>query len=54
MTESPHRGAVPILTGEKLVEAVPGLGNPDQVEARCLRQVPGAHLQFDDLAHHRR
>jgi L-asparaginase len=49
MTESTHGGVVPTLTGEKLVEAVPGLGNLAQVEARSFRQVPGAHLQFDDL-----
>lgn len=49
MTQSAQGGVVPTLTGEMLVSAVPGLGDLAHIEARTFRQVPGAHLQFDDL-----
>jgi L-asparaginase len=49
MTEGGQGGVVPNLTGEKLVSAVPMLVDVARVEARSFRQLPGAHLQFDDL-----
>ncbi len=49
MTHSDQGGVVPTLTGEMLVAAVPALSTIAQVQARSFRQLPGAHLQFDDL-----
>lgn len=49
MTSGGEAGVVPTLTGEMLVAAVPGLGYLAEVEACSFRQLPGAHLQFDDL-----
>jgi len=49
MTPSAAGGVVPALSAEALVAAVPGLGELAQVEARSFRQMPGAHLLFDDL-----
>lgn len=42
-------GVVPRLSGEALVAAVPAIGQFARVEARSFRQLPGAHLGFDDL-----
>jgi L-asparaginase len=49
MTQSAQGGVVPTLTGEMLVAAVPGLGELARIESRSFRQLPSAHLQFDDL-----
>lgn len=42
-------GVVPRLSGESLVASVPAIGEVAQVEARSFRQLPGAHLGFDDM-----
>jgi len=42
-------GVVPRLSGESLVASVPAIGQVARVEARSFRQLPGAHLGFDDL-----
>src|SRR4051794_10950440 len=49
MTQGSQAGVVPTLTGEMLVAAVPGLGELAKIESRSFRQMPGAHLQFQDL-----
>ena len=49
MTPSAEGGVVPALSAEMLVAAVPGLDELARVEARSFRQMPGAHLMFDDL-----
>ena len=49
MTGDAHSGVVPNLTGEMLVAAVPALAGIARVESRSFRQLPGAHLRFDDL-----
>lgn len=49
MTKSQEGGVVPTLTGEMLVAAVPGLETLAQIDAQSFRQLPGAHLGFDDL-----
>lgn len=49
MTQSDEGGVVPTLSGEMLVAAVPSLRGICEVEARSFRQLPGAHLQFEDL-----
>ena len=49
MTAGSGPGVVPTLTGEMLVAAVPGLADIAKIDARSFRQLPGAHLQFDDL-----
>lgn len=49
MTRSEGGGVVPTLTGEALVAAVPGLEDLAQIDARSFRQLPSAHLKFDDL-----
>ncbi|TKR57271.1 asparaginase [Allopusillimonas ginsengisoli] len=49
MTKSEQGGVVPTLTGEKLVAAVPGLDTLAEIDAQSFRQLPGAHLGFDDL-----
>lgn len=49
MTQSAQGGVVPTLSGEMLVAAVPALREIAQIEARSFRQLPGAHLQFEDL-----
>jgi L-asparaginase len=49
MTQSAAGGVVPTLTGEDLVAAVPGLADLAQIDAQSFRQLPGAHLRFDDL-----
>ena len=49
MTPSDNGGVVPTLTGEMLVAAVPGLEALAQIDAQSFRQMPGAHLGFDDL-----
>lgn len=49
MTQSADGGVVPTLTGEMLVAAVPGLDTIAQIDAQSFRQLPGAHLGFDDL-----
>lgn len=42
-------GVRPELTAEALVESVPELSACARIEASSFRQVPGAHLSFDDL-----
>ncbi|MFA7503131.1 MAG: asparaginase [Burkholderiaceae bacterium] len=42
-------GVVPTLDADSLVAAVPQLAAIARVEARSFRQLPGAHLLFDDL-----
>jgi len=49
MTQSASGGVVPTLTGESLVAAVPGLADLAQIDAQSFRQLPGAHLGYDDL-----
>lgn len=49
MTKSEQGGVVPTLTGEKLVAAIPGLDTLAQVDAQSFRQMPGAHLAFEDI-----
>lgn len=48
-TRNSEGSMVPTLSGEMLVAAVPGLADLARIEARSFRQLPGAHLQFDDL-----
>src|SRR5690606_25563238 len=49
MTQSDQGGVVPTLTGEALVAAVPGLADVAEIDASSFRQLPGAHLQYEDL-----
>ena len=49
MTSDAQGGVVPTLTGEMLVAAVPGLDEVAEVNVQSFRQVPSAHLVFDDL-----
>jgi L-asparaginase len=49
MTPGAEGGVVPALGAETLVAAVPALAELARVEARSFRQMPGAHLTFDDL-----
>jgi L-asparaginase len=49
MTAAAGGGVVPTLPGEMLVAAVPALAQLARVEALSFRQLPGAHLEFDDL-----
>lgn len=42
-------GVVPVLTGDSLVAGVPSLAEIAEIDARSFRQLPGAHLGFDDL-----
>lgn len=49
MTESPEGGVVPTLTGDMLVKAVPPLAELADIETESFRQIPGAHLRYDDL-----
>ncbi|HEX6989855.1 MAG TPA: asparaginase [Bacillota bacterium] len=47
-----HRGdagVVPALTADQLLASVPQVSTYARVEARSFRQVPGAHLTFEDL-----
>jgi L-asparaginase len=50
MSASGGRGVTPQLSGADLVAAVPGLDDVAQVDAESFRQLPGAHLTFDDIA----
>jgi len=50
MTPDASGGVQPTLTGEALAAAVPALDRMAQLEVRSFRQLPGAHLGFDDLA----
>lgn len=49
MTSNGPGGVVPTLTGEALVAAVPALADVADIDASSFRQLPGAHLQYDDL-----
>lgn len=49
MTESADGGVVPTLTGDMLVKAVPGLADVANIESVSFRQIPSAHLGYDDL-----
>ena len=49
MSSGSGRGVEPRLTGAELVAAVPALSEVASVEAESFRQLPGAHLTFDDL-----
>lgn len=49
MTEGGQDGVIPTLSGEMLIAAVPALTQFADVQARSFRQLPGAHLGFDDL-----
>lgn len=49
MIPSAEGGAVPALTAQMLVAAVPQLADIACVEARSFRQIPSAHLRFEDL-----
>ena len=49
MTRSDTGGVVPTLSGAALVAAVPGLDAVADIESQSFRQLPGAHLGFDDL-----
>lgn len=49
MTESPEGGVVPTLSGEMLIQAVPALAELAHIETVSFRQMPGAHLSYDDL-----
>jgi L-asparaginase len=50
MSSGDGRGVSPKLTGADLVGAVPELTQVARVDADSFRQLPGAHLTFDDLA----
>ncbi|MEA2444535.1 MAG: L-asparaginase, partial [Thermoleophilales bacterium] len=49
MSPGSGRGVEPRLTGAELVAAVPALSEVASVDAESFRQLPGAHLTFDDL-----
>lgn len=49
MTAPPQGGVAPALTGEQLVAAVPELAAIARLSVHSFRQLPGAHLGFDDL-----
>ena len=49
MTGAAGDGVVPRLEGQDLVRAVPGLADVACVQARTVRQLPGASLRLDDL-----
>lgn len=49
MTHDGAGGVVPTLTSEMLVAAVPGLEDVAYIDAQSFRQLPSAHLSFDDL-----
>jgi L-asparaginase len=49
MTPGAGAGVSPTLSGEMLVAAVPELSTLATIEARSFRQLPGAHLRFEDL-----
>lgn len=49
MSSGSGRGVEPRLTGAELVAAVPALSDVATVDAESFRQLPGAHLTFDDL-----
>lgn len=49
MTAGEEGGVVPTLSGESLVAAVPGLEDVAEVDAWSFRQLPGAHLRYEDL-----
>jgi L-asparaginase len=42
-------GVTPTLSASDLIAAVPGLGEVATITAESFRQVPGAHLGFDDI-----
>lgn len=49
MTKGDGDGVVPTLTGEMLAAAVPGLSALAHIEAHTFRQLPSAHLKYQDL-----
>lgn len=49
MQAGQSRGVIPTLTGEALIAAVPQLADVASVDACSFRQLPGAHLSFDDI-----
>ena len=49
MTATSGGGVAPTLTGDQLVEAVPDLASVANLKVHSFRQMPGAHLTFDDL-----
>lgn len=49
MTESAEGGVLPTLTGDMLIKAVPQLASLANIETVSFRQIPGAHLDYDDL-----
>lgn len=46
---SSSSGVVPTLSSEDLVAAVPGLREVAQIDSESFRQLPSAHLGFDDI-----
>lgn len=49
MQAGQSQGVVPTLTAEALIAAVPQLADVASVDACSFRQLPGAHLTFDDI-----
>lgn len=49
MTSRSGSGAVPTLSSEDLVAAVPGLREVAEIRSESFRQLPSAHLAFDDV-----
>src|SRR3546814_5602767 len=49
MTPDGAGGVVPTLTSKMLIAAVPGLEDVAHIDAQSFRQLPSAHLSFDDL-----
>ena len=49
MTQQDGAGVTPTLTAEMLVNAVPGLTQIARVQALSFRQLPSAHLSYDDI-----
>lgn len=43
-------GAIPTLTGEELVEAVPAVSQVARVEAKAFRQIPSGEIRLTDIA----